>query len=319
MATFGELWTAILPAAVPVGTPTAAQLAREVGWVRVLKARVPAFDALEAGDVAIVPAGALAVVAPTPPEAEPLADALAAAGCAGILAVEGDDDASLGALCRAAVGLGLPVLRVARMDPNGLERGAIGYLVNRRAELEHRAGELEATLEEVALGSGDVDALIAAVAGFLGRAVALEGRPGEVLAIHAPDGAQGAAAAVGSYLAGSRAAAMRIALPAPSAGDDGGDAPAATGGADEDAEQPRGLRGSGGDAPESAGRRRRPRVGRRRPRVGRRRPRGRAAAPGVGRQSRARVRPRSTRAPRGAAADRARAPCCATGCTPACT
>ena len=32
---------------------------REVGWVRVLKARVPAFDALEAGDLAIIPGPAL--------------------------------------------------------------------------------------------------------------------------------------------------------------------------------------------------------------------------------------------------------------------
>ena len=42
--------------------PTAGE--REVGWVRVLKSRVPAFDALEAGDLAIIPGPALAVVAP---------------------------------------------------------------------------------------------------------------------------------------------------------------------------------------------------------------------------------------------------------------
>src|SRR5690242_17765257 len=50
VATFGDLWAAILPAALPVAPLTAAQLDREVGWVRVLKPRVPAFDALDPGD-----------------------------------------------------------------------------------------------------------------------------------------------------------------------------------------------------------------------------------------------------------------------------
>src|SRR3989304_9616595 len=60
VATFGELWTAIVPAAVPPAPLPPGQLDREVGWVRVLKARVPAFDALDPGDLAIVPGSALA-------------------------------------------------------------------------------------------------------------------------------------------------------------------------------------------------------------------------------------------------------------------
>jgi hypothetical protein len=216
VATFGELWTAILPAALPLAPPDAAQLEREVGWVRVLKARVPAFDALDPGDVAIVPGSALAVVAPTSADSTTLVEALAAARCAGILVIEGDAaDAAVESLGHASIAAGLPALRVGRLDPNQLERSVIGFLLNRRAELEHQAGLLEATLEEVALGSGDVGALIAAVGGFLGRAVALEGRRGDVLAVHAPDQAPGAAAAVSAYLAGSRTAALRVALPAP--------------------------------------------------------------------------------------------------------
>jgi purine catabolism regulator len=226
MATFGELWATILPAALPLAPIDEARAGRDVSWVRVLKARVPAFDALEAGDVAIVPAAALAVVAPGPEETATLVDALATAGVAGILVVEGESGGTaVDALGAAAVDAGLPVLRVARTDVNQLERSVIGFLVNRRAEIEHQASLLEATLEEVALGAGDVSALIAAVAGFLGRAVALEGRRGEVLAVHAPDRAPGAAAAVSAYLAGSRVAALRIPLPAP----------AASGAADEDA------------------------------------------------------------------------------------
>jgi purine catabolism regulator len=215
VATFGELWAAILPAAVPLAPPDPAQRDREVGWVRVLKARVPAFDALDPGDVAIVPASSLASVAPSAVETAALVDALASARCAGILVVEGDEpDAAVEELGAAARAAGLPALRVPRVDPGQLERSVIGFLLNRRAELEHQAGLLEAALEEVALGSGDVSALIAAVGAFLGRAVALEGRRGEVLAVHAPDQAPGAVAAVRAYITGSRTAALRIPLPA---------------------------------------------------------------------------------------------------------
>lgn len=221
MATFGDLWTSILPSAVPLAAPDAVQLEREVGWVRVLKARVPAFDALDPGDVAIIPASALASVAPGAAETDALIEALAAARCAGILVVEGDGPHdAVEALGVSAVVAGLPALNAGRLDPNQLERSIISFLVNARAELEHQAGLLEALLEEVALGTGDVSALIAAVGGFLGRAVALEGRRGEVVAVHAPDRTPGAAAAVGAYLGGSRNAALRIALPAAPGGAD---------------------------------------------------------------------------------------------------
>jgi purine catabolism regulator len=222
MATFGELWTAILPAALPLFPLDAVQLRRDVGWVRILKARVPAFDALDAGDVAIVPLAALEVVAPGPVETATLVEALAAARSAGILLVDGDEEGSgVSAVRDAVAAVGMPALRVGRVDTNQLERSVIGFLVNRRAELEHQAAVLEGTLEEVALGTGDVAALIAAVAGFLGRAVALEGRRGEVAAVHAPEQAPGAAAAVSAYLGGSRSAALRVSLPGspgPSAG-----------------------------------------------------------------------------------------------------
>src|SRR5207249_8268876 len=130
-----------------------------------------------------------------------------AARCSGVLLIEADGaDEEVTLLGEAASGAGLPALRVARSDPNQLERSAIGFLLNRRAELEHQAGLLEASLEEIALGNGDIEALIAGIGGFLGRAVALEGRRGEVIAAHAPDLAPGAAAAVARYLAGGAGA-----------------------------------------------------------------------------------------------------------------
>ena len=57
MASLRDLVRTILPLARPVGTTPLdpARGEREVTWVRVLKARVPAFEALESGDLAIIP------------------------------------------------------------------------------------------------------------------------------------------------------------------------------------------------------------------------------------------------------------------------
>ena len=149
MATLRDLQRAILPAARPVGSAglTGEAARRDVTWVRVLRARVPAFEALETGDLAIVPAASLAVVAPRPPQTDELAEALARARVPAVVLVESDEGAdALEALGRAAVSRGLTVLRQPRTDPVALERSVIGYLVNRRAELQHRAAELEAEL-----------------------------------------------------------------------------------------------------------------------------------------------------------------------------
>ena len=62
-----------------------------VGWVRVMKARVPAFDALEPGDLAIVPSSTLALVAPEAAQVADLVDLCRRADVAAILLVEGDE------------------------------------------------------------------------------------------------------------------------------------------------------------------------------------------------------------------------------------
>jgi len=215
VATLAELWSALFPAATPVGPADAARLSRDVAWVRVLRSRVPAFDALDPGDVVIVPATALAVVAPGLLESTALVEALAHGGASGLLLLEGEGSGgSIEALGESATQAGIPAFRLDRSDPIPLERAIIGFLVNRRAELEHQAALLEATLEELALQHAELPALVAAIAGFLGRGVALEGADWKVVAAHAPPGAAGALVAVAAYLGGSRVAALRVPLPA---------------------------------------------------------------------------------------------------------
>jgi hypothetical protein len=231
MATLADLWASLFPSAVPVAPLDDAARAREVGWVRVLKARVPAFDALDAGDLAIVPAGALAAVAPGPPEASALVGEFVRARAAGLLLVEGEagGEAALDALGAAAATAGLPALRAPRLDPVAVERSAIGFLVNRRAELDRQAALLEALLEALALEGSDLAGLVGAIGAWLGRAVALEGRRGDALAVHAPADVPGAAAAVQAYLVRPRAVALRVGLPAAPAGRGGAGAGGAVG------------------------------------------------------------------------------------------
>jgi hypothetical protein len=248
MATLAELHRELFPAAEPVAALEPGQGDRVVGWVRTLKARVPAFDALEADDLALVPISALAVVAGASPDLAALAEALLRAHVAGVLALGGggDEAALTTSFGRALVDHGVPGYVLTRgsgapgeagegpgygsfgpdggTEAAGLERAIIGYLVNRRAEFERQAALLEAQLGRLALQSSDLTTLVGAIGGFLERAVALEGRRGDALAVQAPADVPDAAVAAATYLAGPRAArlrsvALRVSLPAASDGD----------------------------------------------------------------------------------------------------
>ncbi|HEY4633930.1 MAG TPA: hypothetical protein VIH00_08455, partial [Candidatus Limnocylindrales bacterium] len=222
MTDLAELGAAMLPGARAVGAQGGRSV--PVTWVRVMRARVPAFDALEPGDLAIVPASALMVVAPGAEELRSFAEACASARVSGLLLVEGEDGAApdeagsedlLEGLAAALAAVDVPALRVPRADPGDLERSLIGFLVTQGAELDRQAALLEGRLEHLALEGGGPAALVGAVATFLGRAVALEGRRGETLAVHAPPEVTDAAAAVTRYHARPRhAVALRVPLPA---------------------------------------------------------------------------------------------------------
>jgi hypothetical protein len=221
VATLRELREALFPGATVVQEATDAQDRTAVSWVRVVRARTPALDVLEAGDLVIVPAATLPVVAPGAAEAGSLADALARAPAAGVLLLgepidrasgRGPDDV-LATLEAAVIVARLPAYRVARADPASLERRVIGFLVNRRAEIDRQATELEDRLHELALAGADAEDLTAATATSIGRAIALEDQHGAAIAVHAPTSVPGAAAAAAAYLARARSATIRVSLP----------------------------------------------------------------------------------------------------------
>jgi hypothetical protein len=256
--TLGELREALFPG-VPLAAGTSDGPDRRVGWVRVLRARVPAFDALDPDDVVIVPGSALGIVAAGPTERAGLVDVLERARIAGLILVDapgtpsgggagstrwtanparlapvrgggrpgpppsgsrtiatppGGPDLDLAALGREAERAGLPTISVRRGDPAAIERSVIGFLVNRRAELDRQAGVLESRLARLALGDGGLAALLGAVGAFLGRAAVLEARRGDLLLAHAPADLPEAASAIRRYHDQPRKVALRVPLPA---------------------------------------------------------------------------------------------------------
>jgi purine catabolism regulator len=224
MTTLGDLRAELFPAAGEVrgdassGGSAPSRALPEVAWVRVMKARVPAFDGLEPGDVAVVPASALAVVAPTREDLDPLVAGVAAAPVSGVLLVEGESlapaaGARLDELQELLGRAGIAVLRLPPADPSAIERALIGYIVGRTAELERQAGLLEADLERRALAGEGAASLVAAAAEFLARPLALEGPRGEVIAVHAPLADPEAGPAVAAYVGGRREVASRVPMP----------------------------------------------------------------------------------------------------------
>lgn len=227
MTTVAEVLADLLPMARALIDGPMRGTAASVAWVRVLRARVPALDALEPGDLVIVPSGALDVVAPSSEGVESLAVALVAgpASAVVVLVQDGGPGPSVRLLAERLAAAGIPAVAASGAEPAATERAVIAYLVNSRAALERRAEELERRLEAIALAKGDLAALVAAVGTSLGRAVALEGRRGDPLAVHAPE-TPAAATAAARYLADRSGVALRVRLPAPG---DGGDARRGTG------------------------------------------------------------------------------------------
>ncbi len=210
MATLRDLLGTLLPSAALAAPLADGAADREVGWVRVLRARVPALDALEPGDIVIAPGPVVATAARTAEDAAALLDAIA--GRAAALLVTGPAGGS-SVLDVAAADRGVPVVRLPAADAATLERTVIGWLVNRRAAVAEQAAALEQRLERLAIAGADLPELVAALGTFLGRAIVLEGRRGDALAVHAPADVPAAAAAASRFLAGGRDVALRVPLP----------------------------------------------------------------------------------------------------------
>ncbi len=216
MPSLEAVWRAVFPAAHVHPAVARDSLQRQVAWVRVLKARVPAFDALDPDDLAILPRATLGSLAALAVEPATVVEAVAQARGSGVLVVSdgGQPDPLTTAVLDRAASLGLAGLLMPESDVASLERSAIAYILNGQAELERRVGALEAELEQVALAGGGPDGLAATISRFLSRPVAIESADGTALAVHAPIAGGEDAPVVGTYLRRRRGAALRLPLPA---------------------------------------------------------------------------------------------------------
>ena len=214
---------------VRAAVPGAAELtrgsgrARPVNWVRVMRSRVPAFDALEPADVAVVPEAALLAVVHDEAEAAAVADELHRADVAGVVLVPAaapdggvaSPGASAGevsgAFVAAARHAGLTIFRGPKAGD--IERDLIRYLVNARAEVDRQIARLEGELQQAALEGGGIQSMAAAIAGFFRRAVAIENADGSLVALHAPGDPPTAAVAAARYEARRGRVALRRELP----------------------------------------------------------------------------------------------------------
>lgn len=221
MPTLRQIWRDVVPTATWLSPVDGAARAGaqgapdpEIGWVRVLRARVPALEGLEPGDLAIVPEPALTALVAGGAEPSAIIAELVRAGVAALLLVgEGSPGPSAAALVEAARSQAIPALALEGGEPAALERSLVGYLVNRRAELDRRAAQVDATVERLALEDRGLGALAGAIGASLARAVAIEDERGLAVAVHVPEGNSEAAAAATRYLAQPRQVALRVRLP----------------------------------------------------------------------------------------------------------
>ncbi|MBJ7360853.1 MAG: hypothetical protein JHD27_04400, partial [Chloroflexi bacterium] len=171
MASLRELVQTLLPNAVPLAKVRDESMARNVTWVRVMRMRLPAFDGMESGDLALIPLTLLTAAAPDTQARADLVEYLAEHGSTGILLLGDEQPGAAEAkaraeLAQAAEQNGLPCLAVHGMESSQLERSLIGAVVNRRAELERQAVGLERQIAALALDGQGLEALIGALAAF---------------------------------------------------------------------------------------------------------------------------------------------------------
>ncbi|MDE3076705.1 MAG: PucR family transcriptional regulator ligand-binding domain-containing protein, partial [Chloroflexota bacterium] len=156
----------------------AAGAGKTVSWATTFRSRPPALDHLEGGELVLLSPGTVRVVDPSLNVARIVIN-LHERGVAAI-AVAGEVDA---AAQEAAESVGLPVIALpGPVDLHGLERSIIGLLVNKEAELDGRASQLQRQLTQVAMQNRGLAGIARELARVSGKSVAVYDSRLEVLA-----------------------------------------------------------------------------------------------------------------------------------------
>ncbi len=173
----------VIALALPRGTRVlagAAGLGREVTWASRLRPSPPAFGHLAGGELVLLPDGVLAQL----DERLSLEEAVRQLAGFNVAAV-----ALVGAATKAARAAadetGVPLLQLPKQaDLGPLERSAARLITERRREVQLRGQEVGRRLTELAIAGEPLAGVVRTLAEIAGRAVALEGRDGRLLAYH---------------------------------------------------------------------------------------------------------------------------------------
>lgn len=198
----------VIALALPAGTVVAAGRAgldREVTWASRVRAAPPAFGHIGGGELVLLATNVLDQL----DERLTLEAAIGQLAGFGVAAV-----ALLGEATPVALGVaeanGLPLLVLpADADAGKLEREAARLITERRREVQKRGQDVFRRLMELAIAGEPLAGVVRALADESGRAVALEGRDGRLLAYHARSEDDPPRAALEPLLAGDRADLLR--------------------------------------------------------------------------------------------------------------
>ncbi|MGC4191688.1 MAG: helix-turn-helix domain-containing protein [Thermomicrobiales bacterium] len=156
-------------------------LGREVTWATRLRPAPPAFEHLSGGEIVLLPPHVLEML----DERLTLDQAIRQLSGFGVAAIALSDTVDEAAR-RSSIEAGIPLLMLPEgVDYSALERNTSRYITERRREIQRRGQEAGRRLMELAIGGESLEAMATDLSRLAGRAVAIEGRDGRILALSA--------------------------------------------------------------------------------------------------------------------------------------
>ncbi|MBA2755571.1 MAG: PucR family transcriptional regulator ligand-binding domain-containing protein, partial [Chloroflexia bacterium] len=175
----------IIGLALPAGTRVVAGnagLGREVTWATRLRPTPPAFGHLSGGELVLLPAGVLDLL----DERLTLEGAIHQLAGFAVAAIGSAGEIDGGAR-RAADETSLPLLQIPPdVDLGQVEREAARAITERRRAIQRRGQDAGHRLMELAIAGEPLSRMVSGLAELSGRAVALEGYDGRLLAYQPP-------------------------------------------------------------------------------------------------------------------------------------
>jgi purine catabolism regulator len=154
-----------------------------VTWATTFRSRPPALDHLEGGELVLLSLAAVHVVDPSLTLVR-IIENLKDRNISGIAVAGGVDESAIS----SADAAGLPIIALPQgSDLHGLERAIIGLLVNKQAELQSRAGQIQRQLTQVAMQGKGLSGIARELGRITGKSISVLDTDLEPLAQSGPE------------------------------------------------------------------------------------------------------------------------------------